>query len=73
MDSSDYRLSPPHLSRLQDSLQACRSRYLQNELAEVVSLEDEGLNGHFSTTAQGFGSMPMRSLTADRIRCLQPR
>jgi len=23
--------------------------------------------------AQGFGSMPMRSLTADRIRCLQPR
>ena len=23
--------------------------------------------------AQGFGSMPMRSLTADRIRCLHPR
>ncbi len=23
--------------------------------------------------AQGYGSMPMRSLTADRIRCLQPR
>ena len=22
---------------------------------------------------QGFGSIPMRSLTADRIRCLQPR
>jgi hypothetical protein len=32
--------------------------------------------GRPSTTthpAQGFGSMPMRSLTADRIRCLQPR
>jgi hypothetical protein len=32
--------------------------------------------GNPSTTAhpaQGFGSMPMRSLTADRIRCLQPR
>jgi Tannase and feruloyl esterase len=29
----------------------------------------------YTTThpAQGFGSMPMRSLTADRIRCLQPR
>jgi hypothetical protein len=24
-------------------------------------------------SAQEFGSMPMRSLTADRIRCLQPR
>jgi hypothetical protein len=32
--------------------------------------------GNPSTTAhpaQGFGSMPMRSLTADRIRCLHPR
>ena len=27
----------------------------------------------FAHPAQGFGSMPMRSLTADRIRCLQPR
>jgi ubiquinone/menaquinone biosynthesis C-methylase UbiE len=26
-----------------------------------------------STQGQGFGSMPTRSLTADRIRCLQPR
>jgi hypothetical protein len=40
MDSSDYRPSPPHISRLQDSVQACRSRCLQNELAEVVSLDN---------------------------------
>ena len=31
------------------------------------------LVANHSTAAQGFGSMPMRSLTADRIRCLQPR
>src|ERR1035441_334162 len=28
---------------------------------------------HSRAATQGFGSMPMRSLTADRIRCLQPR
>src|SRR5258708_10021629 len=28
---------------------------------------------HTAHPAQGFGSMPMRSLTADRIRCLHPR
>jgi hypothetical protein len=35
-----------------------------------------GYVAYSSTTiapAQGFGSMPMQSLNADRIRCLQPR